>query len=317
MSQVSPAFFEVEGSELQEFLGTRIKEKEQIMSKDEWKKWIGVVGRMLLAYALVFAQGVSATQNQGTKDKAGSPKKAAASATAAAQTKQAQGEESESAVQEKRSGKGANEGITVHGHWTIEVRNPDGSLARHVEFENSLDPGFTAPNPTTGQPPITVPGGAAYMSAVLSGQWAGPIVPPASGTWVIALVGPAGLSNLTVLTSPNAPCISSLAACLIGQPGTFCATSPGINCNLSVTPHGTTPAFTGLQLSGSVAATQNGQISTVATLIGNLSCQPSGTACLPTGVNTASFTSSTNFPGAPISVIAGQTIAVTVNISFS
>ena len=308
------------------------------MSKDEWKKsakneskgWLGVMGRMLLACALVFAQAAWATQNQATKDNSGSPQKAAAQqanekqfATAtvpAAQTKQPQSEESEGAVgPQKRSSKGAHEGITVHGHWTIEVRNPDGSLARHVEFENSLDPGFTAPNPTAGQPPVTVPGGAAYMSAVLSGQWAGPIVPPASGNWVIALVGPAGLSNLTVLTSPNAPCIGSLAACLIGQPGTFCGTtpSPGINCNLSVTPQGTTPAFTGLQLGGTVAATQNGQISTVATLIGNLSCQPSGTACLPTGVNTASFTSSTNFPGAPITVIAGQTIAVTVNISFS
>ena len=304
------------------------KDEGKKLNKNEWTKWVVVVGRMLLAYALVFAQGAWATQDQSTKDNSASPQKAvvqqanekqpAQATTPVAQTKQAQGEESVSAVEvEKPSGNGRHEGIKVHGHWTIEVRNPDGSLARHVEFENSLDPGFTAPNPTTGQPPITVPGGAAYMSAVLSGQWSGPIVPPASGNWVIALVGPAGLSNLTVLTSPNAPCISSLAACLIGQPGTFCGTSSGINCNLSVTPHGTTPAFTGLQLSGSVAATQNGQISTVATLIGNLSCQPSGTACLPTGVNTASFTSSTNFPGSPISVIAGQTIAVTVNISFS
>lgn len=298
------------------------------MSKGESKKWVGVVGRMLLANALVFAQGAWAGQDQASKDKSASPQKAAAqqanekksavATTAQVQSKQAQGEESESRVGEEKSSRdGSHEGIKVHGHWTIEVRNADGGLVRHVEFENSLDPGFTAPNPTAGQPPITVPGGAAYMSALLSGQWAGPIVPPASGNWAIALVGPAGLSNLTVLTSPNAPCISSLAACLIGQPGTFCGTSPGINCNLSVTPHGTTPAFTGLQLSGSVAATQNGQISTVATLIGNLSCQPAGTACLPTGVNTSSFTSSTNFPGAPISVIAGQTIAVTVNISFS
>jgi hypothetical protein len=30
------------------------------------------------------------------------------------------------------------EGITVHGYWKIDIRNPDGSLVRHVEFENSL-----------------------------------------------------------------------------------------------------------------------------------------------------------------------------------
>jgi hypothetical protein len=32
-------------------------------------------------------------------------------------------------------------GIKVHGHWTIIVRNPDGSVASRHEFENSLMPG--------------------------------------------------------------------------------------------------------------------------------------------------------------------------------
>jgi hypothetical protein len=34
--------------------------------------------------------------------------------------------------------RGQSDGIKVHGHWTIEVRNPDGTLAKHSEFENSL-----------------------------------------------------------------------------------------------------------------------------------------------------------------------------------
>jgi hypothetical protein len=34
--------------------------------------------------------------------------------------------------------KRSHEGITVHGHWTIEIKNPDGKLAKHVEFENAL-----------------------------------------------------------------------------------------------------------------------------------------------------------------------------------
>src|SRR5437016_12739869 len=35
--------------------------------------------------------------------------------------------------------KGAQkEGIKVHGHWTIDVRNPDGTLVTHREFENAL-----------------------------------------------------------------------------------------------------------------------------------------------------------------------------------
>jgi hypothetical protein len=34
----------------------------------------------------------------------------------------------------------AREGIKVHGHWVIEVRNPDGSIASRREFENALTP---------------------------------------------------------------------------------------------------------------------------------------------------------------------------------
>jgi hypothetical protein len=41
---------------------------------------------------------------------------------------------------EQHSGGGMHQGITVHGHWVIEVRNPDGSLAQRREFENSLQP---------------------------------------------------------------------------------------------------------------------------------------------------------------------------------
>ena len=38
-------------------------------------------------------------------------------------------------------GGGPSEGITVHGHWEIEVRNPDGTLALRREFENALTGG--------------------------------------------------------------------------------------------------------------------------------------------------------------------------------
>lgn len=33
-----------------------------------------------------------------------------------------------------------HEGIQLHGHWTVDVRNPDGALAAHREFENELIP---------------------------------------------------------------------------------------------------------------------------------------------------------------------------------
>jgi hypothetical protein len=40
-------------------------------------------------------------------------------------------------IEDKPSG-GPREGVKVHGHWTIDVRNADGTLASHREFENSL-----------------------------------------------------------------------------------------------------------------------------------------------------------------------------------
>jgi hypothetical protein len=36
---------------------------------------------------------------------------------------------------------GPQEGIKVHGHWVIDVHNPDGTLVSHTEFENALKPG--------------------------------------------------------------------------------------------------------------------------------------------------------------------------------
>ena len=39
----------------------------------------------------------------------------------------------------RRSG-GPQEGIKVHGHWVVEISNPDGTLADRREFENAHSP---------------------------------------------------------------------------------------------------------------------------------------------------------------------------------
>lgn len=281
------------------------------MSKKNWSNILRRLARLLLAFIFVFGQTAWAGQRQNTKDKPTSDAVAKAQQTppnVSTTSSKAQPAEEKTATSESSSAKedshhgGQHEGITVHGHWSIEVRNSDGSLARHVEFENSLDPGFSYSDPATGQVKV-VPGGAALLSAVASNQWN--IAP----NWAVWLVGPSGLSKILVAT--DSPC--PLGACIIAV---GCAPSGGTNCNLSVTPLGTTPAFTGMSLTGSVTATQNGQISTVATLA-YVTCPAFTPNCLPGGNGGASFTSSTNFPGAPISVSAGQTVAVTVTISFS
>ena len=38
------------------------------------------------------------------------------------------------------AGEVPSEGIQVHGHWIIEVKNPDGTLAERREFDNALSP---------------------------------------------------------------------------------------------------------------------------------------------------------------------------------
>lgn len=50
------------------------------------------------------------------------------------------GAEVAAAIAETPQDGAPQEGIRVHGHWTISVVNPDGSLASEVEFENALLP---------------------------------------------------------------------------------------------------------------------------------------------------------------------------------
>lgn len=288
------------------------------MRKNEWKKWVSVVGRMLLAYALIFAQSAWATQNQGTKDKSGSPQKAAAqqanekqsaaSATAAAQAKQAQVEESETAVaKEKPSRDGAHEGIKVHGHWTIEVRNPDGTLVTHREFENS----------------IQVSGTASLSSLLAGNQLLGP--------WQVDLMGspqpcvhtktvPGGFPQGPV------PCVivpanAVMDGVITNTPAAIAdAESQGLAPTLTVT------ASSGqLVLNGTAIAASTTSVSSVATVL---------SACISTGTVTLNTNNQSTFPclallfpippaftsatlAQPVPVSAGQTIAVTVNISFS
>lgn len=217
--------------------------------------------------------------------------------------------------------KGQHEGITVHGHWIIDVKNPDGKVTKHVEFENSISPGGSLP--TAAGTVVGVAGGNAFLSALLGGQVASP-----AGSWAIFLEGPDGTLN-----SNNGPCASnpSFSFCVLTQNS---ANNPvakicpaisagatgfsGLLCNLSLTPLGTSPNFSGFQLSGSIAATQSGQVSTVATAVLG-ACGPSnGLANCPfaNSNGVAFFTSRSDFPGAPLAVAAGQTLAVTVQISF-
>src|SRR5215469_7481393 len=112
------------------------------MRNSELKKTMNTAGRLLLAWVLVVSQCVWA-QNASTSSQAQKASTSTASKTPDPPAK-AQNQEEESAPQaagETNSKGGPSVGIKVHGHWTIDVRNPDGTLVTHREFENSLIPG--------------------------------------------------------------------------------------------------------------------------------------------------------------------------------
>jgi hypothetical protein len=134
-----------------------------------------------------------------------------------------------SAEEEKPTG-GPSEGIKVHGHWTIDVLNPDGSVASHQEFANSL-----------------LNGGRSFLAQLLGRSTTVPY-------WIID-------SGLTCAI-PTQPQLGG--PCYIvepGQPSNFVRTFR----NLTLTVTGDT-----LELAGSLTAENSGVISNVSVLIGEV-----------------------------------------------
>jgi hypothetical protein len=295
--------------------GARPKEKEQTMSKIEWKKWVGVVGRMLLAYAFIFSQSAWAGQDPKANDNPKPATKAAvqqigekpssAVTVAKTQTQEGQAESLEkSSAEKKPTGDGKNEGIKVHGHWTIEVRNPDGTVVTHREFENSL---------VAGQ-------GNSFLSQVLARQitvshWQIGIGPIITNTVRGLCLDPGGTPSYCTIAEP--------------EPNGACpSTNLGVTCPASnVFPTLSTPTLDAngnLVLSGQATAALNSSVGAVSTGVHscNPTLSPASVPCPATvGQGFATITSATatvspNFP-ASIPVQAGQTIAVTVVLSFS
>jgi hypothetical protein len=173
----------------------------------------------------------------------------AAPAASTARTAQA----SQPAALGERQHGGNHEGITVHGHWVIEVRNPDGTLVTHRDFENSLT--------STG---------AQNLPLLLSGF-------EVSGGWYIELTDP----NNTTTGSPceGAPSLgSSAGACYLTQATStydvaggnpLCTNSSPCSANLSASVGN---PITGLVLTGSITATQVGNVGAVGTFLAT--CYP-------------------------------------------
>lgn len=186
--------------------------------------------------------------------------------------------------------KGHSEGIKVHGQWTIEVRNPDGKLVIHREFENEFTLG---------------PGQGSTLLTDLLGRTL------IAGAWDVGLVTNGGSGSMH-MDEPNTTqaSICSSAAC-----------SP----TLSVVA-GTSQNPGVLTLTGYVAVPA-GQTSITGVQTDNLACIPTLTpsACLTVSylnVNQGSSGQANVYPftqttlATPITIAPGQVVQAAVNISY-
>jgi hypothetical protein len=212
------------------------------------------------------------------------------------------------AAEEKASpaqAKPGGEGIRVHGHWVIDVKNPDGSLAEHREFDNSL---------VTGQNG----GGDTLLVGLISGA----LVP---GGYTIQIGGFSGTCG------PGTSCSAQTSN--ISSP-TLTANFPDATSNVSSTAP---PSFV---LAGSFTSTYTGTLNSVATgytiCLGGNAIPPtlpsfplptvpevniSPSQCFSANADLAYENYSSTFTAttltSPMPVTSGQLVQVTVTISFS
>lgn len=187
-----------------------------------------------------------------------------------------------------------SDGIKLHGHWMIEVRNPDGSLASHTEFENA----------------IALPGKTMLVQFLSRAQ-----IP---GNWVVLLGDPTG------------PCMTGGKPwqCILREANDNITSSTAVGAiNNSLTlstpvPQQTISGIPQLILTGSATAANNSSIKSVSTILSycTRTDSPPPSACSAYGVGAADA-SPASFSGAtltnPIAVTPGQAIQVVVTFTFS
>ena len=93
-----------------------------------------------LAVSFVLLIGVAEVCHAQAAGASAHPAKNAATPAAPAAVPANSPSAEQTAAQGERKPGGNHEGIQVHGHWVIEVRNPDGTVTARREFENSIQP---------------------------------------------------------------------------------------------------------------------------------------------------------------------------------
>jgi hypothetical protein len=262
----------------------------------------------VLSVLLLGMAGVCMAQASAAPARPAAPAAAAPQAQPVAQPAQA-------APPSKPAPKGTHEGITVHGHWTIEVRNPDGKVVSHTEFENSLAPDGSV-NLTSLLLGNFVPGGyevtlynASASSAYLSGPCQGINNPQNTGCVLIgSLISPTpgsfsdqinncGSTNIIAATGPCFPLTITPASDtgLLVFKGTAVAAS-------------TTPPITDVVLAPLTCPSFGGLTSAINTV--------SPSTCAQGQTAAWSYLTHATLQTPVTITTVGQFIAVTVQISF-
>ena len=184
---------------------------------------------------------------------------------------------------------GPREGIKVHGHWTIDVRNPDGKLVTHREFENALT-----------QP------GANVLAAILSRN-------ASPGEWWIRIDG-----------NPP-PCYNQGQ----GRPFECYSVESSISpqdfyrfSNLKITTTANLSGVIGaatvtVELAGAATAAASSDINQVQALLVLCSGSIAPTSCTQAGGGSSPISITSKILDNPVSVAKGHIFEVSVVISFS
>ncbi len=174
------------------------------------------------------------------------------------------------------------DGVRVHGQWTIVVHSKSGQVVRRYHFHNDFQ--------ASG-----IFGGDGAFSQILSGS-------KVPGAWDVSLQGsgcPASNGNFCQLFEPDS------------TPPFFAAGAD--TKNLTVTVPTVAPDAYKIVLAGTVPATNDGTITRVGS--GLQVCVTSATVGHDCGGGYNAITDRTL--ATPITVSAGQSMAVTVKLSFS
>jgi hypothetical protein len=257
-------------------------------------------------------------------------------ATRRAAAKPALEQDAQSPAPQKPGG----EGIKVHGHWVLQVKNPDGTLGERREFENSLvtsgSNGFLGSTLlvnllggvySSGGLGIALITGPATTAGIDASTFCGP--PAGSDQPSPAQpVAPAGISCYGFVTSFNSVAESGIITSInsIGPPQVGLNVSLGSSLVLSgnyTVPSGMGTITAVQSYLGVCSTTVSGVPITNPLGSGIAPNQCNNSSVLPTGkapagsYGIAGPLTSTTISPLPLSVTAGQIIAITFTLSFS